>query len=271
MDRCACKAAARQQTVGSDSHLKLTTLIFLLCNAAICLANYAVGYCLDDTWSGLTLNDQVISHARNMALSLVLTFLLHMVLTLLMAGYTSMALSIRSRQKTDPACLLKGFSSAGRVILLNILKALRLVLWSYLFSLPAVYVLTLLFQLNAEAESALIFALVYVCVAVVMLIVSYRYRLSYFVLMDHPEFSASQALRQATAMIRGHRMELFLLDLSFLPWILLSALTCGILLIWKLPYLVATYANVYDALTEQYKQRQERIRQLTEQQQNFPR
>lgn len=271
MDRRACKAAARQQTAESGGNLKLTTLIFLLCYAAILLANYAVGYCLDDKWSGLTLNDQVVSHARNMVLSLVLSFALNMVLTLLTAGYTSMALGIRSRLEIDSTYLLKGFSSAGRVILLDILKALRLVLWSYLFSLPAVYVLVLLFRLNAEADPTLVFALIYAYVAVVMWVVSYRYRLSYFVLMDHPELSASQALRQATAMTRGHRMELFLLDLSFLPWILLSALTCGILLIWKLPYLVTTYANVYDALTEQYKQRQERIRQLVEQQQNFPR
>jgi uncharacterized membrane protein len=45
-------------------------------------------------------------------------------------------------------------------------------------------------------------------------------------------------------------MQLFLLDLSFLPWLVLCACTGGILLIWKLPYIVTTYAHAYATLQE---------------------
>lgn len=60
-----------------------------------------------------------------------------------------------------------------------------------------------------------------VLTVLVMWIVSYRYRMIWFLLMDHPDASPWQLLRTSSAMTQGHRWELFLLDLSFLPWFLL--------------------------------------------------
>ena len=49
-------------------------------------------------------------------------------------------------------------------------------------------------------------------------------------------------------MTDGHKMELFVLDLSFIGWELLGALTCGIAYIWIQPYYTATKANAYETL-----------------------
>ena len=46
----------------------------------------------------------------------------------------------------------------------------------------------------------------------------------------------------------GHKAELFLLDLSFLGWWLLSCLTAGIGFLWLAPYYRATKANYYRKL-----------------------
>lgn len=49
--------------------------------------------------------------------------------------------------------------------------------------------------------------------------------------------------------MRGWKMELFTLDLSFLGWILLGACTMGILYVWITPYMSATEANFYDEVS----------------------
>ena len=66
------------------------------------------------------------------------------------------------------------------------------------------------------------------------------------------------------------RGELVLMDLSFVPWALLCTLTCGVLLIWKLPYMVCTYAHAYRYMLEDYGVRQQRMEQLlAEQRERF--
>ena len=90
------------------------------------------------------------------------------------------------------------------------------------------------------------------------------------VLLDGPEKSVRQIISEAKAINQTHRWQLFVLDLSFLPWLLLCSLTCGVLLIWKLPYLAATYAHAYRHMLDDYAIRQRRMEELlAEQQERF--
>jgi len=49
-------------------------------------------------------------------------------------------------------------------------------------------------------------------------------------------------------MTEGHKMELFVLSLSFIGWILLGSITLGIAYIWVLPYMQTTFVNAYHSL-----------------------
>jgi uncharacterized membrane protein len=75
------------------------------------------------------------------------------------------------------------------------------------------------------------------------------------VLRDNPELSFNAAIERSMAMMEGHKMQYFLLQLSFIGWILLSILTCGILSLWVNPYLHATYAHYYEYVKEEYEKR----------------
>jgi uncharacterized membrane protein len=66
-----------------------------------------------------------------------------------------------------------------------------------------------------------------------------------YILLDRPELSATDAIKESEKMMDGHKMELFILDLSFIGWILLSMLTCGILVLYVEPYMMATKAAFY--------------------------
>lgn len=79
------------------------------------------------------------------------------------------------------------------------------------------------------------------------IIAAYRYRQALYLLLDHPEKSAWQCLRESAAVMRGHKWELFVLDLSFLGWMLLSALFAPVS-IWLDPYRAITNANYYNRL-----------------------
>ncbi len=53
-------------------------------------------------------------------------------------------------------------------------------------------------------------------------------------------------LHDCRMMMKGHKWDLFVLDLSFIGWMLLCIVTLGIALIYVLPYMVVTQINFYD-------------------------
>ena len=49
-------------------------------------------------------------------------------------------------------------------------------------------------------------------------------------------------------MMKGHKGKLFLLDLSYIGWLILSCFTFGILLLWVQPKMEAAHAHFYQDL-----------------------
>ncbi|MHC9536721.1 DUF975 family protein [Dellaglioa sp. BT-FLS60] len=62
---------------------------------------------------------------------------------------------------------------------------------------------------------------------------------------NHPELTARQKLKLSAKLMKGHKFDLFVLELSFLGWNLLSTITFGISTIWVLPYQSTTYVAFY--------------------------
>jgi len=81
--------------------------------------------------------------------------------------------------------------------------------------------------------------------AIIMLNRKYAYIFTHFILAENPTIGASNALNLSKRMAQGIKKKLFVLDLSFIGWWLLSSLTCGILSLGISPYIQATYTEVY--------------------------
>ena len=78
------------------------------------------------------------------------------------------------------------------------------------------------------------------------LIKAYSYRMVPYILAEHPEFSATEVIPRSRAMLHGHKWQAFKLDLSFLGWILLGALTLGLVnVFWTAPYMESAQAALY--------------------------
>lgn len=77
---------------------------------------------------------------------------------------------------------------------------------------------------------------------------SYSYSMSMYILADHPEKSRKECIKESMQMMDGHKMDLFVLDLSFILWYLLGIITLGIAFIWIVPYVNATRLNFYNTI-----------------------
>lgn len=70
-----------------------------------------------------------------------------------------------------------------------------------------------------------------------------------FILKD-TNLSYDDAIERSMELMDGHKGELFLLDLSFIGWAILSILSCGIGFLWLTPYMETAHAHFYEHLKE---------------------
>lgn len=80
------------------------------------------------------------------------------------------------------------------------------------------------------------------------IIFSYRYKYANLLMMDDPRLAPVEALKKSRAMMKGHKLERFILDLSFIGHMLLTALTFGIHGIYFIPLQKVTDINYYNHL-----------------------
>ena len=77
---------------------------------------------------------------------------------------------------------------------------------------------------------------------------TFAYSMSMYILAENKGKSALECINESKAMTNGHKMDLFVLNLSFIGWLLLVAVTFGIAAIWVVPYMNATMTNAYQSL-----------------------
>ena len=88
------------------------------------------------------------------------------------------------------------------------------------------------------------------------IIKSFSYAMTYFIINDHPEYSINQAITESRRMMDGHKMEYFILCLSFIGWFILSCITLGIGFLWLIPYFYTTSAAFYEEIAEEYYEKE---------------
>lgn len=74
----------------------------------------------------------------------------------------------------------------------------------------------------------------------------YEYLMVPYIIAENPAMDYKEAFQISKQMMDGEKMEAFIMDLSFLGWYLLSAVTCGLLAIFYVnPYVQASFAEMY--------------------------
>lgn len=138
---------------------------------------------------------------------------------LLAFGYMSFFLKISRNEEVEVNELWSKASMIGTFIVAAILIGLFTTLWTLLLIIPGI-------------------------------IAAYSYQMTLYILLDNPDMKVIDAIKESKAMMKGHKMDLFILQLSFIGWMLLGILTAGILYLWLIPYMSVTTCNFYNNLKE---------------------
>ena len=81
------------------------------------------------------------------------------------------------------------------------------------------------------------------------IIKAYSYSMTPYIVKDMvasgKQVSATDGINASKELMKGHKMDLFIFDLSFLGWNILAAITCGLGYLWVTPYYQTAKANFY--------------------------
>ena len=150
---------------------------------------------------------------------LAINLLLETALTVVFAGFNIYLINLVRGTEASYGNILDGFGIWLKVILLSVLKTVFVSLWSLLLVIPGI-------------------------------IAAISYSMALYILIDDPSKGVRQCLKESKQMMRGHKMEFFLLEFSFIGWMLLS--TFGyvgyVIQIWTLPYMNLCYIMFYENL-----------------------
>lgn len=80
------------------------------------------------------------------------------------------------------------------------------------------------------------------------IIFSYSFSMAFYIINDHPEMTAMEALRESRRLMNGHKMQYFILNLSFIGWMLLGSLCFGVGTLWASAYMSTANAVFYEEL-----------------------
>ena len=165
------------------------------------------------------INDQLsavlIGSAIYIAIAAILLAAVYFVLgSVIEAGYARFNMDLVDRTEAKIETLFTYFYNWKTTAATRFLKMLYCFLWSLLFILPGI-------------------------------IASYSYAMTGYILADHPELTASEAIERSKEMMSGNRFRLFCLHFSFIGWEILCAFTFGIGNLWLSPYRQAATAAFY--------------------------
>lgn len=136
-------------------------------------------------------------------------------------AFKRMMLWANRNKKIESSDVFGGFNEFSRTVMAGVDIYVRTFLWSLLFIVPGI-------------------------------VASYSYSMTYYIMADSPKLSGAEAIEKSKAMMKGHRMELFVLDLSFIGWMILCIFSLGIGYFWLAPYMESSRANFYERLTGSY-------------------
>lgn len=86
------------------------------------------------------------------------------------------------------------------------------------------------------------------CLIIPGIIAAFSYSQVFYILSEEPDLSASEVLKKSKQMMDGHKMDYFVLGLTFFGWGLLCILTLGIGFLWLAPYYSQTMTKFYEDL-----------------------
>jgi len=140
---------------------------------------------------------------------------------ILQIGFSHMALITSAGGTPKFGDFFVPFKRFGRWFGFSLMMGLRIFLWMLLFFIPGI-------------------------------IAIYRYSAATYLMLEDPNMGINESLRKSGELMRGYKGKLFVLDLSFILWILLTAITFGLVGLYLRPYTELTRVQFYYDLRREH-------------------
>lgn len=151
------------------------------------------------------------------AAAILLAVVYFVVGSVIEVGYARFNIDLAMRTDAKIVSVFAYFPVWKAAAAARFLKTLYTLLWSLLFIIPGI-------------------------------MAGYSYAMTGYILAEHPELTAEEAIARSKEMMRGNRFRLFCLQLSFIGWDILCMFTFGIGNLWLQPYKQAAITAFYREL-----------------------
>lgn len=129
-------------------------------------------------------------------------------------GYARFNLDLVDKKEAKLESLFTYFYNWKTTAATRFIVGLRIILWTFLFIIPGI-------------------------------IAAYSYAMTGYILAEHPDLTATEAVERSKEMMSGNRFRLFCLQFSFIGWAILCSFTLGIGNLWLTPYKRAAITAFY--------------------------
>ena len=217
------KNAALAALKGNWAPAVLATVLFMLITLVCVFPGQLYSIKIDA--SSLSA-DEALATLRTMLGIMGISFLLYIFLLYpLTLGFmnTHRKLLVEGDNNLSSNMFSIAFDGYGRKVWGMFLMALFTMLWTFLFIIPGI-------------------------------VKAFAYAMTPYILEEHPELSANEAIDRSVAMMKGHKFDLFYLILSFIGWGLLCIPTLMIGTLWLNPYIYTSMAAFYEDVKADYEQ-----------------
>ncbi|MBE5962210.1 MAG: DUF975 family protein [Lachnospiraceae bacterium] len=135
-------------------------------------------------------------------------------------GHSLFYINLLNGKDVSVSTLFSRFDIIGKAFGLRIVMMIFIFLWSLLLFIPGI-------------------------------IAGYSYSMAPYLMAENPDMDIMEAINESRQLMKGQKLNLFILHLSFIGWMLVGALTLGIGFLFITPYFTATETAFYLELTRQ--------------------
>ena len=208
----------------------------------VVLVNFVTGMLTGPLFSGNNLFSYVMQDALN--------FVISVIMGIFSAGLAYLFMNMARRREYALSDILWFFKNQpDRVLTASLVFSLI----AFVTGLPAEIYGNMYFRKAVTQEELMnmlmIYMVLYMTGIVLSVLLTVPFTFAYNILADDQEIGGFAALRKCLAMMRGNVVRYILLELSFLPWLIISVFAFYIPLLFVVPYMTMAETEFYLDLT----------------------
>jgi hypothetical protein len=234
MERIGWKMDAKAAMKEAAASPYWATVIF----GSISLILAGIQYALDE-WQNIILRFKDFSDlGQYIIISLIFLVVNFIISTWIQFGYNIFCMKLSNRDSSvSYGDLFPSASFCLKAIGLQLMISLLILL----FCLPMI-----ILTIAGLVIDSLLLVFLALLTGIPAIIASYSYTQSGLVLIENPSKKVMQCIKESRQMMKGNKLEYFILELSFIPWALLVPFTCMLAGIYVMPYMTITEINFYN-------------------------